>query len=89
LISGQRNSLSVFDQPKALWGTRAGLVTGQRLRPFGTAEALAHADAERPRTLHPDEALPRRRERGPQVGRQSVQDRAGQVDEDRKLQWTT
>jgi len=88
LFTGQRNPLSVFNQPKAVWRTRSGLVTGQRLRPVGATEALAYADAKRPRALHPDEALPRRRERGPQVGRQSVQDRPGQTDEDRKLQRT-
>jgi hypothetical protein len=51
-LADQRDSLSVFNQPEALWRVRAGPVAGQRVGPFGEAKAVAHADAEGEGALH-------------------------------------
>lgn len=47
---------------------------------------MAHVDSERSRTVHPNEDVPRGRQRRAQAGRQPVQDCARQAHENRQLQ---
>lgn len=87
IFAGEGTIVSVFHLATFVRRIGVGLVSRIRVRPVGASETVAHAYAERPRAVHQDEDVPRRRQRGSQIGGEPIQDRPREADEDRRLRW--
>lgn len=61
VLTGKGTIVAVFDLPTSIRRIGSWSISGFRLGSFGTSKTLAHADAERPRTLHQNENVPRGR----------------------------
>lgn len=85
--AGERAVESVFDQPAVVRRVCVGAVSGFRVRPTRPPQAVAHADAEGTRAVHPHENLFGGWERRTQISRLPVQNRSRETHANRRICW--